>query len=493
MTSAAERPAPLYLAGEWVQGNGPVLDVRDPHDNKVWARVSTASADDVDLAVQAGAAAMAQPAWRDMLPHLRARYLHKIADALEARAEELARLQQCDNGKPIHETRALVGSAIGTFRYFAAVAETMEGEITPARGPYMSLSVYEPLGPVAAIAPWNSPVASEAQKVAPALAAGNAVLLKPSELTPMLALELAKAADTAGLPKGLLSVLPGTGAVTGAALVAHPGVKKVTFTGGTSTGRAIGAVAAQKIMPVSLELGGKSPTMVFDDCDLAQTINGVLFGIYSSQGQSCIAGSRIFVQKSIYEPFVAELAKRTAALRIGNPRDPATQIGPLISPEHRAKVKSYVGLALEEGGTILAGGKRPDDPALTEGNYFQPTLIAGLSNSCRTAQEEIFGPVAVVLPFEDEEGLIAEANDSVYGLACGIWTADYRRAFRLSKAIDAGTVWINTYKMFSIATPFGGNKESGTGREKGIDGLRAYMRQKSLYWEMSGNPIPWAD
>lgn len=486
-------PLPLYLGGEWRTGRGKPLESRNPHDNSTAAVVCTADAEDVAEAVGLAQSAMADPAWRNMMAHHRAQLLQRIAALIERDAERLAQLQRQDNGKPINETRALVASAAGTFRYFAAACEVLGGEITPSRGDYLSMSLYEPLGPVAAITPWNSPIASEAQKIAPALAGGNAVLVKPSELTPLLALELAKLAEQAGLPKGLLSVLPGTGAVTGAALVAHPGMRKVSFTGGTVTGRAIGRVAAEKLMPVSLELGGKSPNIVCADADLAQAVNGVLFGIFSSQGQSCIAGSRIFVDRGIYTQFVAELVRRTQALRIGNPADTSTQIGPLISREHRSKVLGYVELAKQEGGQILCGGGVPDGSDLQDGNYVQPTLIDGLNNRCRTAQEEIFGPVGVLLPFDGEEDLIAQANDSIYGLACGIWTADYRRAMRIARAVDAGTVWINTYKLFSIATPFGGNKESGMGREKALDGLRAYMRQKSVYWDLGGKPLPWAD
>lgn len=484
---------PLYLAGDWQTGHGAPLVTVNPADNQPLATVATADATDVDAAVRAGQVAMRDPAWRDLLPHQRAAYLHRIAALIDRDAERLAQLQRQDNGKPILETRALVASAAGTFRYFAAVCETQEGDITPSRGSYLSLSTWEPLGVIAAITPWNSPIASEAQKVAPALAAGNAVIVKPSEFTPLLALELAKLADEASLPKGLLSVLPGTGAVTGAALVAHPGVAKVTFTGGTATGRAIGRVAADKIMPVSLELGGKSPNIVFADADLGQAINGVLFGLFSSQGQSCIAGSRIFVEESIYATFTAKLAERAAALRIGDPASERTQIGPAITPQHRDKVEGYVALAQQEGGRLLCGGSRPTDPALQAGNYVAPALIEGLGNRSRTAQEEIFGPVGVLLPFRNEDTLIAEANDTVYGLASGIWTGDFKRAWRIGRALNAGTVWINTYKQFSIATPFGGNAESGIGREKARDGLKAYMRQKSLYVDLSGRPIPWAD
>ena len=484
---------PIYLAGDWRPGRGAPLITHNPANNAALAMVSTASAEDVDDAVKAAQVAMHNPDWRDLLPHHRAAYLHRIAALIEHDSERLAQLQRQDNGKPILETRALVASAAGTFRFFAAACETLEGDITPSRGNYLSLSTHEPLGVIAAITPWNSPIASEAQKVAPALAAGNAVIVKPSEFSPLLALELAKLAEEAGLPKGLLSVLPGSGAVTGAALVAHPGIAKVTFTGGTATGRAIGHVAAEKIMPVSLELGGKSPNIVFADADLDQAINGVLFGIFSSQGQSCIAGSRIFIEESIYASFRDRLVERTKALRIGDPVSERTQIGPLISPQQRDKVEGYVRLAQQEDGKLLCGGTRPTDPALKDGNYFVPALIEGLRNRTRTVQEEIFGPVGVLLPFRDEAALIDDANDTVFGLASGIWTSDFRRAWRIGRALNAGTVWVNTYKQFSIATAFGGNAESGLGREKGRDGIKAYMRQKSIYVDMSGRPIPWAD
>lgn len=484
---------PLYQAGVWKIGRGIPLETRDPANNQVIATVSTADQQDVDDVVSRGRAAMQNPSWRNLLPHQRAAYLHRIASLIERDAEKLAQLQRQDNGKPILETRALVASAAGTFRFFAAACETLEGEVTPPRGNYVSLSLHEPLGVVVAITPWNSPIASEAQKVAPALAAGNAVIVKPSEFTPLLALELARIAEEAGLPAGLLSVLPGTGAMTGAALVAHPGVAKVTFTGGTATGRAIGRVAADKIMPVSLELGGKSPNIVFADCYVDQAINGVLFGIFSSQGQSCISGSRIFIERTIYARFVERLVERTRALRIGDPASERTQIGPLITPQHRDKVEGYIRLAREEGGRLLYGGFRPDETTLQNGNYFVPALIEGLNNRSRTAQEEIFGPVGLLLPFDNEETLITEANDTVYGLASGIWTGDFRRAWRIGQALDAGTVWINTYKQFSIATAFGGNRESGIGREKGRDGIKAYMRQKSIYIDVAGRPIPWAE
>jgi betaine-aldehyde dehydrogenase len=419
--------------------------------------------------------------------------LHRIADLITARHEALAQLQRRDNGKPITETRGLVTSAANTFRYFAACVETLEESLTPSRGDFMTMSVHEPLGVVAAITPWNSPIASDAQKLAPALAAGNAVVLKPAEVTPLASLALARICEEAGVPKGVLSVLPGKGSIVGDALVRHPLVKKVAFTGGTEVGRGIARLAADKLMPVSLELGGKSPTIVFADADIDHAVNGVLYGIFSSSGESCIAGSRLFVERSIYDTFVARLVQGAKRLRVGDPSREDTQMGPLITGQHRDSVERYVALGLEEGGKLLCGGERPFGDGREQGFFYLPTILDGLTNEARICQEEIFGPVLVVLPFDDEASLMRDANDSVFGLAAGIWTNDYKRAWRVGRALETGTVWINTYKQFSISTPFGGWKDSGMGREKGHLGIREYMQQKSLYWGMNDAPLPWAN
>jgi betaine-aldehyde dehydrogenase len=354
------------------------------------------------------------------------------------------------------------------------------------------MSVHEPMGVVAAITPWNSPIASEAQKLAPALAAGNAVVLKPAEVTPLLALELARLCDEAGLPKGLLSVLPGKGSVIGDAITRHPLVRRVAFTGGTATGRHIARIAADKMMPVSLELGGKSPTMVLDDADLDHAVAGVLYGIFSSSGESCIAGSRLFVARRIQREFVARLVEGARRLRVGDPADERTQMGPLITAAHRASIERHVQAALDDGGSLLCGGRRPAGGLYERGWFYEPTIVEGLDNRSRLAQEEVFGPVLLVLPFDDDEDLIAQANDSVYALAAGIWTRDFQRAWKLARAVQAGTVWINTYKLFSISTPFGGWRDSGLGREKGREGILQYMEQKSLYWGLNEQPLPWA-
>ncbi|MET8101984.1 aldehyde dehydrogenase [Streptomyces sp. NPDC005236] len=490
-------PTDILIAGQWRRGAGEPVDTIDPATGRVLATIHCASADEVSEAAEAAAKAAADPAWRDLLPHERARLLHRIAELTEQAADELSALQTADTGKTLTETRALALSAAGTFRYLAAALETAEDSLTPSRGPYITMSVHEAIGVVGAINPWNSPIASDAQKIAPALAAGNAVLLKPAAWTPLVSLALGRlitqALEEFRLPTALLSVLPGSGRVVGDALVRHPLVARIAFTGGTQTGRSIAESAAKKLIPASLELGGKSPTIVRADADVEQALAGVLFGIFSSSGQSCIAGSRLFVAREIYTSFVGELVNRVRKLRLGPGTEPTTQVGPLVHHRHRDSVAAYVDLARSEGARVLCGGSAPAGKRYQDGAYYLPTVLEGLANTSRTCQEEIFGPVLVALPYDDEDDLVRQANDSVYGLACGIWTRDLRAAGRIARRIEAGTVWINTYKQFSAATPFSGWKDSGLGIEKGRDAIRAYQRQKSLYWGTSDLPLPWAN
>ncbi|GGX45222.1 aldehyde dehydrogenase [Saccharospirillum salsuginis] len=483
----------IFIGGEWRLGRGDTTVSRFPADGSVNAEFPAASLDDVEDAISAADAAWRTPDWADRQPHQRAEVLYRVSDLIMARQEELARLQTRDNGKPLAETRALVASAAGTARYVAAACETLEGELpTQRNADFMTFSTYEPLGVIAAITPWNSPIASEMQKIAPALAGGNAVILKPAEATPLAALKLAELFEEAGLPKGLLSVLPGRGRIIGDALVRDPRVRKISFTGGTSTGRHLAHIAADKLIGASLELGGKSPTIICEDADLEQAVRGVVYGIFSSGGQACIAGSRLFIHESQYDAVLERLLAVTRDLRVGHPETDGVHIGPLISEAHRDSVAAYVDQARAEGARILTGGQAPSDPALVSGSYYLPTVIDGLKPDSAVCREEIFGPVLVVLPYRDEADLIAQANDSVYGLASGIWTADYRRAWHLARKLEAGTVWINTYKKFSIATPFGGYKESGLGREKGRQGIQAYMQQKSIYLGLDSAPIGWS-
>ena len=486
--SRKREPEPLLIGARWIADSGETLSSVNPANGHLNREVCAATPRHVDDAVNVARQAAGAPSWRDLLPHKRARLLAGVADVLEARGEDLARTQMQENGKVLAECRAQAAAAAATFRYYAAVCETLGAEVTPARGAYLSMTVYEPYGVVAAITPWNSPLTMEAQKVAPALAAGNAIVLKPSEVTPTTALALGRAALEAGVPPGIVNVLPGTGAVAGEALVRHPGVRFLSFTGGTASGRRIAAIAAEKLMPVALELGGKSPHIVFADADLDVAAAAVADGIFEGGGQSCVAGSRLFVERGAYQRVLETVVERARRLRIDLPDAPGAQLGPLCSFAHRERIERCVTAARQEGGNIATGGARPADRRFADGAFYLPTVITGLSNASTACRQEIFGPVLCVLPFDDEADLLRQANDSVYGLAAGIWTADYRRAWRVARSLDAGTVWINTYKQLSVAAPFGGFKDSGIGREKGIGGLRLYQQAKSIYWGLDAPP-----
>ncbi|EXD36684.1 MULTISPECIES: aldehyde dehydrogenase [Acinetobacter] len=484
----------LYIAGEWRLGRGHVIQSTFPADNSVNAEISTASPEDIEEAIVKADQAWRAPEWRNRMPHERAKILYKVADIIEARVDALSQLQTRDNGKPLAETRGLVLSAAATARYVAAACETLNDELTTQRAPdFMTFSVHEPVGVVAAITPWNSPIASEVQKLAPALAGGNAVILKPAEATSLIALELAKIFEEAGLPKSLLSVLVGKGSVVGDAIVKHPLVRKISFTGGTTTGRHLAHIAADKLITTSLELGGKSPTIVLPDADIELAAKGIAYGIFSSAGQACIAGSRLFIHSSIYDQFLTRLVEVTKGLRVGHPEQKDVHMGSLINQAHLQSVDRYVQLAKQEGGEVLTGGEALTTGEFAKGSFYLPTIITGLKNQAKVCQEEIFGPVLVVMKYDNEQDLIQQANDSCFGLAAGIWTESYRKAWRISRALEVGTVWINTYKKFSISAPFGGFKDSGIGREKGRLGILSYMQQKSIYMGLSDQPNAWCD
>lgn len=461
----------------------------DPADGSIVGTVAATPLDAIDAVVVRAWQAYRTSPWRALAPQRKALVMQEIARRIAAEKESLAQLQMRDSGKPLAECRSMVESAAGAFRYYAGVVETMETQVQPSRGDYVAMTVVEPYGVVLCITPWNSPIMNEAGKVAPALAAGNAVLLKPSEDTPLLAPELVRICLEAGLPEGQLQVVQGRGETVGAALVAHPGVRMISFTGGTVTGRAIGKVAGERLAPVALELGGKSPHVVFADADLDHAVAAVASGIFGSAGQSCVAGSRLFVEESIYREVVDRVAARARAVRVRAPGDPEVEVGPLASFHHRDKVAAHVARGLAQGGTVLAGGAIPKGPAYDSGAYYLPTVIEGLGPDALLCQEEIFGPVLVALPFKDEADLIEKANGTAFGLACGIWSESFKRAWRVGRALEAGSVWINTYKQSHISSPFGGFKASGIGREKGIEGLRLYGQVKSIFLGLHENPM----
>ena len=478
----------LLIGANWHAGRGEPLTSVDPATGETNATLSTGSAADVDLAVRTARDALAASGWGNALPHRRADHLHAIARLLDERVEPLARIVMHENGKTLTECRQQARNAAGIFRYYAALCETLGSDVTPSRGDYLSFTVFEPMGVVAAITPWNSPVNIAAEKIAPALAAGNGVGLKPSEVTSIVSLELGKLCLDAGLPPGLVNVLPGT-AKTSSALVRHPGIDMISFTGGTAAGRAIASAAAERIVPVVLELGGKSPNIVLEDADVPLAAAGVAAGIFGSLGQSCIAGSRLFVHESLHERLVAMLVDIARGLRLGPPDAAGTQAGPLASFAHRERVHGLVSNARGEGGRIVIGGEAPGGASFGKGAYYLPTIIDGLEHRSATCQTEVFGPVLCVLPFANDADLVRQANDTVYGLACGIWSGDFRHAWRIARQVQAGTVWINTYRQNSVATPFGGVKQSGIGRERGAQGLRQYQQIKSVFVGTSDAPL----
>jgi betaine-aldehyde dehydrogenase len=484
-TAAGLKPLPFLIGGEWVQYTSSHITHVNPATGEVNYEVCAATEAHIDAAVKSAHEAARQPAWRNMLPHDRARLLNRIADLILERSDLLARCQMVENGKVWKECKNQVINGAATFRYCAAAIEVLGSEITPPRGNYLSMTVYEPWGVVAAITPWNSPITLTCNKVAAALAAGNGVVLKPASFTPTSGIELGRIALDAGLPPGLFNVVPGIGSKIGDALVTHPLVRMVSFTGGTEVGRRISELAGKKIIPAVLELGGKSPHIIFADADLKAAADAATVAIFEGTGQSCTAGSRLFVQRKVYDQMISMVMEKGRALRVDLPDAPGAQLGPSASFSQREFVEKMVEGARSEGADILIGGSRPSDPRLAKGAFYLPTIVTGITNQSKIAQQEIFGPVLCAMPFDDEDDLIQQSNDTTYGLAAGIWTADYKRAWRVARALEAGMIWINTYKQFSTAAPFGGFKDSGLGREKGLQGIRTYQQVKTMFWSMS--------
>jgi betaine-aldehyde dehydrogenase len=447
------------------------MQVIEPATERVLAELAPAGVEEADAAVARAAAAF--PAWRAVAPGDRARLLHRLADRLDAEREALAVLEARNAGKPIGDARGEMGMVVDTFRYYAGAPERLLGDTIPVAGG-QAWTVREPLGVVALITPWNFPLAIAAWKLAPALAAGNAVVLKPAELTPLTALRFAELALEAGIPEGVVNVLPGPGRTVGARLVEHPGVAKVAFTGSTSVGRQIAATAAQTIKRVTLELGGKSANVVFADADLERAAAAAPGAVFGNAGQDCCARSRILVEADVADDFVALLGEHVRALRVGDPLDEATEMGPLISAAQRDAVAAFV----PEGAPVAVRGSAPGGP----GFWFPPTVLSGLEPGDRAITEEIFGPVAVVVPFRGEEEAVRLANDTIYGLSGSIWTRDGARALRVARAVEGGNLSINSNTSVRVSTPFGGFKQSGVGRELGPHATDAYTEVKTIFF-----------
>src|SRR5437773_4111600 len=489
----APRGCQLFINGEFVDAeSGKTFNSPNPATGETFAEVSEADKADVDRAVAAARRAF-DGTWSKLSARDRGRLIYKLSQLIEQHAKELAELETLDNGKPIKESTYIdLPSVVENFEYFAGWATKIEGETIPVPGRMFNYTLREPLGVCGQIIPWNFPLLMAAWKLAPALAAGNTVVLKPAEQTPVTAMELGKLIQEAGFPDGVVNIVPGYGETAGAALASHSGIDKIAFTGSTEVGKLIAKAAADNLSKVSLELGGKAPNIIFADADLDQAVNGAMMGIFFNQGQVCCAGSRLFVEDKVKDEFLARFKEKADKIKVGDPMDKATLLGPQVSMEQLDKIKSYVTIAREEGATVFAGGVQPKlEGALQNGYFFQPTIFSEVRNTMRVAQEEIFGPVTSVITFDNDDDLLRQANETMYGLSAGIWTRDITRAHRFAKGVKAGVVWINTYNMFNAASPFGGYKQSGYGREMGKHALELYTQVKSVWVDLSGKPIGW--
>ena len=483
----------LFIDGQWVDAeSGKTFTTPNPATGETLAEVAEADAADIDKAVAAARRAY-EGKWSKLSARDRGRLLYKLSQLIEQNADELARLETADNGKPIKESLYVdLPQVVENFEYFAAWATKIEGETIPVPGKMFNYTLREPIGVCGQIIPWNFPLLMAAWKLAPALAAGNTVVLKPAEQTPVGAMELAKLIQEAGFPEGVVNIVPGYGESAGAALAAHRGIDKVAFTGSTEVGKLIAKAAAENLTKVSLELGGKAPNIVFADSNLDQAVAGAMMGIFYNQGQVCCAGSRLFVEEGVKDEFLSKLTEKAERIAVGDPMNKSTQMGPQVSEEQLNRIKGYVDVARNEGAAVVTGGASPElEGAFQKGYFFRPTIFADVNNRMRVAQEEIFGPVVSVISFKDEDDLIKQANDTIYGLSAGIWTQDITRAHRFAREIKAGVVWINTYNMFNAASPFGGYKQSGYGREMGRHALDLYTQVKSVWVDLSGRPIGW--
>ena len=473
----------MLIGGEWTDpAGGEWFESLNPYTGQAWARIPRGTAEDAERAVEAAHRAFSTGEWPALNPSRRGALLRRLGDLVAEHAEHLAAIEVRDNGKLIAEMAAQLRYVPQWYYYYGGLADKIEGAVIPTDKPQVfNYTRHEPLGVVAAITPWNSPLLLAAWKLAPALAAGNTVVLKPSEFTSASALEFARLIEEAGIPPGVVNVITGFGAEVGGPLVAHPRVAKVAFTGGEMSGQRVYEAAAGGLKKVSLELGGKSPNIVFDDANLDNAVKGAISGIFAATGQTCIAGSRLLVQESIHNEFVDKLVDFAKTARMGDPMSLETQVGPVTTVPQYEKILGYIDVAKGEGADCVLGGEKASRPELGEGWFIEPTIFTGVSNDMRIAQEEVFGPVLSVIPFRDEEEAVAVGNDIVYGLAAGVWTQSIRRAITMSERLQAGTVWVNTYRAVSYTSPFGGYKRSGLGRENGQEAIREYLQTKSVW------------
>jgi acyl-CoA reductase-like NAD-dependent aldehyde dehydrogenase len=480
----------LFIGGEWLHPHSNrVIASIDPSNEEVWAEVAEADEIDVDHAVKAARDALDGPWRRKLTASQRGALIYRLAELVRQDAEKLAVLESRDNGKPLRDTKGEVLRAADWLTFFAGAADKINGEQIPFRPDALAYTRLEPVGVVGAILPWNSPILLAVWKLGPALAAGNVVVMKPAEQTPMSTMALATLVQEAGFPAGVVNVVPGFGATAGAALTAHPLVNKISFTGDHRTAQKIMAAASLTLKRCSFECGGKSPHIIFEDADLEKALTVAIHSAFRSTGQSCSLGSRLFVQRSIYESFVQRIADRTATIRVGMPLDPKTHIGPQTSAEQLQKTMRYISSAKQGGARLVQGGERPAD--LPRGYFVQPTIFADVDNASQLAQEEVFGPVLAVIPFDTEEEVIAMANDVQYGLVGGLWTSDVTKAHRVAAEIQAGLVSVNTFRPTHWMLPYGGYKLSGFGRENGLAALHEYTEVKTVVVELS--PTPAAD
>jgi acyl-CoA reductase-like NAD-dependent aldehyde dehydrogenase len=482
--SASLQSYQLYIDGEdRAPATGAWFDTDDPFTGRAWAKIARGGVADVHAAVEAADRAFRDGAWPAMTASQRGRLLCRLGDLIARDAQRLAEIEVHDNGKLIAEMAAQVTYLPQWYYYFGGLADKVEGAVLPVdKKGYFNFTRHEPLGPVAVITPWNSPLLLATWKLAPALAAGCTIVIKPSEFASASTLEFVKLFEEAGLPPGVVNVVTGFGADVGTALVTHPMVRKVAFTGSDSTGRIVNRLAAESFKHVSLELGGKSPNIVFDDANLADAVNGVVSGIFAATGQTCVAGSRLLVQDTIHDAFVDRLLALARTARMGNPMDATTQVGPVTTRAQFQKVLEYIEVAKLDGARLLLGGGPATRPECGSGWFVEPTIFADVQSGMRIAQEEVFGPVLSIMKFKDEDEAVRIANNSRYGLGAGIWTSQITRAHTMSERIQAGIVWVNSYRAVSYLSPFGGYKDSGLGRDNGMEAIRNYLQTKSVWF-----------